>query len=267
MKICNSSFLALVLVSVSWGCVRQKSEQPDIEKTVKKLGGVISESPSGLSVLVDGAMLTDSDIAAIAALKNLHSLSLARTNVSDAMLKGICKIESLEALWLNDTSVSDAGIRCLGALPALRQLGLSGTSVKGTSLDNLPPTLNVLDLTGTSIQQGEASRLRRFKLSQLMIADTGIGDKDLVEIASIEGLTFLDIDNCLITDVGAARLARLKNLEVVFLGGTGISLNGIMAICELPRLRGVRHTRNQLSRTQAEELQEKFPRLRIECKD
>jgi hypothetical protein len=62
-------------------------------------------------------------------LKQLKTLSLIGTRVTDAGLKDLAKVGALEKLYLDETGVTDAGLPELAALKGLRQLFVYNTRV------------------------------------------------------------------------------------------------------------------------------------------
>lgn len=66
--------------------------------------------------------ITDKSSGAIAAMKNLRSLRLMHTRVSDTTLHGLSSLDHLEVLSIFDTGVTPAGVQDLLRLPKLRRV-------------------------------------------------------------------------------------------------------------------------------------------------
>ncbi len=106
----------------------------------------LSNFPS-LSVLrLSGGRLDDADMAAIARLKSLRLLVLARVDLTALSAASVKHCASLTSLSLRECEPSDAVVDAIVALPHLRELGVVDSAeivsrvsrnVSGTSLENL----------------------------------------------------------------------------------------------------------------------------------
>ncbi len=100
-----------------------------------------------------GVRLTDEDLAAVAALKNLTVLHLDSTPVTDAGLEHLGALENLKTLNLFGTAVTDAGLRRLAGLKSLKSLYLAETKVTPDGVSRLQKDLpNVQIDTGAELK-------------------------------------------------------------------------------------------------------------------
>jgi uncharacterized membrane protein/mono/diheme cytochrome c family protein len=76
-----------------------------------------------------GTAVTDAGLAALADMPNLRELHLDRTRVTDAGLAALRPLSHLEYLNLYGTAVTDAGLATLRPLPSLHRLYLWRTNV------------------------------------------------------------------------------------------------------------------------------------------
>ena len=76
-----------------------------------------------------GTAVTDAGLAAVAAMPNLRALHLKRTAVTDAGLARLSHLARLESLDLYGTAVTDAGLTALRPLPNLARLYVWRTKV------------------------------------------------------------------------------------------------------------------------------------------
>jgi uncharacterized membrane protein/mono/diheme cytochrome c family protein len=76
-----------------------------------------------------GTAITDASAAGIAAMKRLHSLSLAHTKIRDGAVKSMSSLSQLETLNLFDTAVTADALPAIAQFPKLRHLYLHETKV------------------------------------------------------------------------------------------------------------------------------------------
>jgi len=89
----------------------------------------------------------------VASLRNLRSLELSGTHVSDDDLPIIARLKHLETLLLADTDVTNRGMRYLDTMPKLRTLSLRGTTITDIGLLALieQRSLQQLDISDTGV--------------------------------------------------------------------------------------------------------------------
>jgi hypothetical protein len=161
----------------------------------------------------------------------LSAIGLRRTLVTDASLGVMQEWPGLMKLYLSDTSVSDAGIDGIARLTGLTQLALSRTRVTADGLAGLAPlaALERLWIKGLAVDDAAISALvaRHPLLEVLSIADTGVGDAAVVELAGLGQLASLDLEGTPVTDGCLPTLIGMTNLRQVNLRGTGVTGHGV----------------------------------------
>lgn len=70
-------------------------------------------------------------------LQSLAEMDLGYTQVTDAAMRGIGSLPALSVLFINDTAITDAGIRSMGASADVMVLSLVDTAVTDASVDVL----------------------------------------------------------------------------------------------------------------------------------
>jgi hypothetical protein len=162
------------------------------------------------SVRLDPGRVTDDGlITALSRLKDfreLNSLCLNGTQVTDAGLEHLKGLDRLAWLWLRDTKVTDAGVGRLKGLSHLLELDLRGTMVTDAGLQYL---------------EG---------LSQLMglyLDGTKVTDAGLRHLEGLSQLRTLSLSGTQITDAGLERLKGLKKLRQLSLSGTKATDEGV----------------------------------------
>jgi Leucine-rich repeat (LRR) protein len=94
-------------------------------KAIKQLHGRVEQN--GKVVDLSYTQVTDAELKALAALKNLTTLNLSETRVTDAGLKELAALKNLTTLNLSETRVTNAGLKELAALKNLTTLYVRGT--------------------------------------------------------------------------------------------------------------------------------------------
>jgi Leucine-rich repeat (LRR) protein len=129
----------------------------------------------------------DERMSELAKLANLESLSLARSQVTDAGLVHLKGMSNLKGLCLYETQVTDAGLTHLAGMTDLRSLRLSGTQVTDVGLAHLK------QLTS---------------LSSLNLNETQVTDAGLEHLEGLTNLDSLDLYNTQVTAEGVESLRQ-----------------------------------------------------------
>jgi len=192
--------------------------------------------------------ITDAAVNYLRANRHLRKLVLRGTDVTDISLPYIAQLTALRSLDLSHTMLGDIGLESLPALTELEELKLGGTRISGINFNflKLLPKLKKLSFNGIQRRNGGAC------WTPLII------DLDLDKIAALTGLEELDLGvgfglgradlmvrgerNCrmaggiVVTDLGVAKLAPLKNLRRLDLSGAKITPGGLKVLQGFPRL-------------------------------
>jgi hypothetical protein len=180
----------------------------------------------------------------LAGLKNLKTLGLIGTKVTDQGLRGIDGLESLQELYLSDTAITDAGLKKLAKLKTLRELLLGATAVTDRGLRELEMLENLaaLDLSETKISDAGLKELAKLKkLRVLSLGGTAITEKGLKEIGSFPSLRVLDLSKTELSDAGLRALGTLKDLQILRVIETKVSDTAVKELQDaVPDLRIVR---------------------------
>jgi len=191
--------------------------------------------------------ITDAAISYLRTNRTLRKLNLRGTDITDISLPYIAELTGLSSLDLSYTQLGDVGIESLPALTHLEELKLGGTRISGLNLSvlKLLPALKKLSFNG--IQRRNAGAC----WSPL------ITDLDLDAISELSSLEELDLGigislgrtgvpvgsgNCKVaggiklSDLGLAKLAKLKNLRRLDVSGAKITPAGVKVLQLLPHL-------------------------------
>lgn len=254
---------------------------------LRRLGASVDQDPDGawhvLSEDMEGTKdVDDSWLVHLTALKNLKTLKLWSTAITDAGLATIGQLDDLEQLRLYDCSkVSGAGLIHLRGLMNLSSLDVEKTNVDGDGLKDLRglPNLRSLNLLETRVDDDGLVHLEGLKqLRSLRLDCTRITDAGLVHLKPLSHLEFLHLEAPLlpyepgrdhfygpskIGDAGLAHLVGLPRLRVLNLEHANATDAGIEHLSRLTGLEILVLNRENLSREGLERLQKRLPQCEI----
>jgi Leucine-rich repeat (LRR) protein len=193
--------------------------------------------------------ITDSSISYLRANQGLRRLVLRGTDITDVALPYLAELTGLKTLDISFTMLGDVGLESLPALTEIEELKLGGNRITGINLNflKLLPKLKKLSFHG--IQRRNAGAC----WSPL------ITDLDLDAISLLSGLEELDLGigislgmggepaapgggNCRVaggiqvSDLGLAKLAKLKKLRRLDVSGAQLTPAGLKVLQTLPQL-------------------------------
>ena len=214
------------------------------DKGIKRL----EQLPQLEDLTLDTAeFLTDASMAHLRANRALRRLVVRGVDITDAGMPYIGEMTGLRSLDVSYTMLGDVGLEHLPALSELEHLKLGGNMITGLNLNflKLLPKLKSLSLKGVQRRNAGACWTPR------------ITDLDLETLSLLAGLEELDLGvgiglgmggkpaavgggNCRltgglqITDLGVAKLAKLKKLRRLDLSGARLTSEGIQLLQGLP---------------------------------
>ncbi len=191
--------------------------------------------------------LTDAAMAHLRANRALRRLVVRGVDITDSGMPYVAEMTGLRSLDISYTMLGDVGLEHLPGLSELEHLKIGGNMITGLNLNflKLLPKLKSLSLRGVQRRNAGACWTPR------------ITDLDLETISLLAGLEELDLGvgiglgmggqpaapgggNCRltgglqITDLGVAKLAKLKKLRRLNLSGARLSTESIQVLQSLP---------------------------------
>ena len=154
-------------------------------------------------------------------------------------------LTNIEALNLNETKITGEGFAYLNKLTPLRALELSDVALTGAGLANLKPWLETFE--------------------NLIIDGTKISDADLIHLADLKAIKYINLKNTPITDVGLVHIGKLQSLEFFYLNNTKITDEGLMALKDLPNLKRINVTGTLVTNTGLESFKQASASKSIEA--
>ncbi len=262
---------ALLLFIPAMACA-----QADLANWVIEQGGSVkpaSGSPIE-EVKLDLDWIGDHDAARLATLKNLTSLDLSFTLLSDAGMESLKPLANVTVLnlysvehitdtgiayirgWkqlrhlnLRGTDITDTSMEYIAGLPALESLDVSYTQVTNNGLEYLPALsqLETLSLGGNKISSAglpvlkALPKLKSLNLSGAQKRNSGtwavtLTDLDMTTLGELNRLESLNMAGLRITDPNLTRLKNLALLRDLDLSRTEVTGAGLSALSSFPHL-------------------------------
>lgn len=195
----------------------------------RRLQGLSIETPyvdDGFDVLPD---LTD-----LATL----SLSLTRLGRNVKLLEGLTELRELSLI---ETGLDDTLLQHISGLVKLRRLALNGNLMTGAGVSRLRDlkSLRWLRLAATDIRTDDTLEgLEAFAyLERLDLQNTLVGDAAADRIAGLANFRQLNLTSTTIGDAGVKALSRLPELRVLALENTAVTAKGVLELAGTPSLR------------------------------
>ena len=208
--------------------------------------------------------LDDSAAPHIAKIRGLRELDLSMTKITGESLVHVAELVQLRQLGLAATKIEGPQLRHLTTLTNLRHLELSGTQVDDAGLAHLADLpLDQLGLAGTRVTDAGLYELHGLPLRKLDLGRTGVRGGSVRMFLPLQQLKVIDLQETLLSDLGAHELAQLPRLEQLNLDRTEVSDAIIPELAKMPRLSRVTLTRTFVTRAGIQQLQTARPALVI----
>lgn len=184
---------------------------PNIDDAISAIGEFESLETFTVYTKVD-----DRRLAELAALPNLHTISLVYQPATDETAEALAKIGALEIVQLGRCEISDAGMKHIAKLERLEAINFSNPSFTETGVAELATCT---------------------ELTRLAIGGNRITNEALKHIGRLRALEYLDLSGAAITDAGLPALDGLTKLKTLIVMRTQITQRGIDALrAKLPAL-------------------------------
>jgi eukaryotic-like serine/threonine-protein kinase len=208
-----------------------------------QLGALTHPDFDGLEALdFSGLKNVSSFWSTLVGLTSLKELSLARTQVNDAMVKSLKGFKGLRRLVLDGNPITGDGLADLKTLADLADLSLAQTQVKESALEHLQ----------------SLKRLRRLVLDGLPIRGPG-----LAYLRELPELTELRLGCPMLADIFVSQVGEMKGLQRLSLANSGMSDKGLEPLCGLTGLQELDLTGSKVTEAGVANLQKALPKCRI----
>jgi hypothetical protein len=169
-------------------------------------------------LLLDGPVITDTNLAFVRGFDQLTLLALENTSVTDAGTRHLAHLRGLKGLFVchdrdklfGSPDITDAGLRNLVQGKDLDEFGVTGpiTDEGLSMIVSHCPNLVGFRLEGSRITDKGVATLRRLKkLRQLWLTDnSAIDDAAALELAGVASLKKVSLEGTSVTQKGAAAI-------------------------------------------------------------
>jgi hypothetical protein len=219
---------------------------------IREAGGTVTRDSSGKVASVDlrASWVSDSDMAALAALPYLTRLDLSLTRISDHGLQELKSAPAITDLNLCYAElITDAGLSAVKGWKHLRRLNLRGAKVTDATLQHLAAvsSLESLDIGYAQVTDVGLDLITSLpNLKELTIGGNKLTDNGLQPLRQLPALTYLDLSGSQRTDSGLWSVSlsepgldaidTLKNLRWLRLNGTLVAARGLERLKDLHML-------------------------------
>ncbi|TGD45079.1 hypothetical protein EEB11_00385 [Pseudotabrizicola sediminis] len=196
--------------------------------------------------------ITDRELKHVSSLTELRYLNLGYTKITDEALANISSLVNLNHLELQNTHLTDVGLDRIVGLSELKVLVLYYTQISDDSFDVFSklPKLSFLALSGNRVGDKGLGRITELtELRGLVLGRTQITDKGLRHISGLRGLTRLHLAQEKISDKGLIFIENLKDMSILKLDGTQITDDGLRSISKLSAMRALSLSDTKISET------------------
>lgn len=215
-----------------------------------------------------GTDFSDADSALLLHFKNLKSLSLIDTGITDAGFQCILpSADSLEELDLSGCDVSDASAGAFKSLKRLVHVDLDDTKIGETSiiaisgLENLKSLrLARLKLSRRCLQE----LCNNDKITTLVLEDSHFPAVPIEWFEKMKQLKCLDVSGCELSDAQVHTICNLPSLQSLRIDGSRLSLQNVRSLAESEKLQILYLSGSQLSQEKEDILYSANPWLNID---
>ncbi|MFN0021225.1 MAG: leucine-rich repeat domain-containing protein [Pirellulaceae bacterium] len=202
------------------------------------------------SLILDDSGITDKSMPLIARHRRLQTLGLRNTRITDEGAHYLSGLTELRALDLSESRLTDEGLKNLSGLTQLRYLGLSGTGVTDEGLEHLVKLadLETLEVRHTEVHgPGVAALASLPRLTSVRLRKNPVKDEDVHYFADLPELESLDLEQTLVTDAGIKTLQLGPKVIAISILGTSVTDEGLMFLARYPQLKVVRVEQSRIT--------------------
>jgi hypothetical protein len=216
------------------------------------------------SVEIDLARFPANDLAVLAGLPELKTLTLRSGKLAEDDLRHVGHIPALTNLMFTSVDIEAEGLAHLAELPHLQNLTFFVCKIDDDAVAHLPrlshlkslslvrplisdaglasvgqcTQLETLTLASPSSTEAGLAHLGRLPRLSSLTLHGSFGDAALEHVVSIEGLTYLNLLAMRVTDAGIASLGKMQHLTKLELSQSKVTRERLEALqTELPNLR------------------------------
>jgi internalin A len=242
--------LRVITSDTAFEQISKLAELRELEATIYNTSDAgwahLEKLPALDSLLVSGLGVNDGAMKQIGRIPAIKKLAVSFATVTDEGMAHVANLENLERLSIYSAPITCDGLGSLAALKKLKWLslgGITGLGREGLAVLADAPSLELINLSNGSnpvrtipedqlVHLARLPKLRFLQLSNIKTTDRGA--KMLGQLPAIEEL-WLDRSCSHLTDAGLQDLARLERLARLGAGGT-FTRRGLDALAQAKNL-------------------------------
>ncbi len=245
--------------------IEQSSVTPEAMSDIRKLKNL-------RSLDMRGCEIGSENLAELVTLKNLKGLKIGAESayLDDTAAQEVGKMKNLTSLAIEKSAITDDGVKLLVNLP-LTELSLAHCSnIMDEGMNSIAKMKNLkkLSLVETFIGNDGIAPLASLLLVQLSVGKTALGDDALSDIIKIKTLRRLDMDETQVSNDGLEKFLELPELESLNLTYCGkINDEGIETLSKMKNLKNLNIAKTLISIQGAKKLQDALPGCTVTSKE
>ncbi len=265
------------------------AQEPDSAESLRALGAQVTETGGAVTRVSfkDSSKLGDAEFRRLGRLKDLKALTLygGCKGLNDETLPLLSGLTRLEELQVDGLQATDAGLAQIAVLTNLRSiaffhpsLDLKGFDGSGFAALKALPKLERLTVAGTRFDDkgmaaiAEIGQLREFRTWHTH--QTQAGNSSLEKLPALRVLRLGQrlrrwdgaSNAASLDDSTLEVLSRLKTLEELTLDEARLSLEALMQLKSLPKLRKLELLRIDIPAEDVDRLRSALPDVKVEWK-
>ncbi len=228
-----------------------------------KLSGLRSVTLANVNIAATDVnpqrLLQDSDLAFLRDLNRLENLIIFPANINGKGLENFACSNHMKAMNLGNTPLDDFGMEQIGKFSNLHWLLIENTRISDRGLENLRsmPLLEYLNLDKNAINGTGLRFLNSLNLETISLRQTLVNHQGLAVISKFPSLWALVLSGCEHLDgPGLAQLERSPNLERLELNLTNLSDSDLPSLARLKQLKNLDFNWNDFSLNDIQRLRE-----------
>ena len=194
-------------------------------------------------ILYGNPGMTENGLKALTNLRSLRHLRLGKECLfTDRGIAHLASLPSLKVLWLDTHNITDESLRWLARSKSLERLNmywLDTITDRGIVYLKDAPRLRKLDVGHARLTDAGLAQFAAYGNLDYLRLPGGFTDTGINNLANINHLKYLWI-NCYsgspLTDKALATVSNLRELEELYISGTGFTNEGIELLAKLENL-------------------------------
>ncbi|MCA9092372.1 MAG: redoxin family protein [Planctomycetaceae bacterium] len=185
-----------------------------------------------VDLMMHYVQVTDRGVRHLESMRGLEILNVYAPECGNGFLKSVGTLPSLKVLNLGFMKWTDAGLLHLSRLKTLEEIAIPHRDKPGKGFDAVVRLPNLKLITGFTFRGEHLAHLKGAKALRGLCLDSNefIRDEDLVHLANLPQLEYLDLFHANVTDAGVEHLRPLKSLRRLCLNVNQIPKKPVLTV-------------------------------------